>query len=179
MLLPIRAALAAAALLLTHHAPAHAAEPQTVAEVDLGRYAGTWHEIARLPHFFQRECVGEVTANYTPRPDGAVDVKNRCRRADGSFIEAQGRAVVIDPQSRAKLAVSFLPDWMQWLPVGRGDYWVIALAPDYSTALVGDRNRRYLWVLARSPQLPAAEYEALLQVAAAQGYPVAQLVRTP
>lgn len=171
------AAVLLAALLIA--APVQAADPQTVAEVDLARYAGTWHEIARLPHFFQRECVGEVTAHYTPRADGGVDVLNRCRRADASFIEARGRAVVTDPQTRAKLAVSFLPDWLQWLSVARGDYWVIALAPDYSSALVGDRSRRYLWVLARTPQLPAADYEALLRIAAEQRYPVGQLVRTP
>lgn len=160
-------------------AAADAAEPAVVPDVQLDRYQGTWHEWARFPHFFQRECVGDVTATYTLATDGQVAVLNRCRRADGSVIEARGRARVADPATRAKLEVSFLPIWLDWLPVGRGDYWIIALAPDYSSAVVGDRAREYLWILSRSPEIDEVRYAALVQRAAEQGYPVERLQRTP
>lgn len=171
------AALAAACALGA--SAAAAADPAVVPAVDLDRYQGTWHEWARFPHFFQRECVGGVTATYTPTSEGKIAVLNRCRRADGSVIEAKGRAQVADPATRAKLEVSFLPAWLDWLPVGRGDYWIIALAPDYSAAVVGDRARDYLWILSRSPEFDEARYAALVQRAAEQGYLVERLQRTP
>lgn len=177
---PARVALAAVcAACALGASPAAAAEPAVVPAVDLDRYQGTWHEWARFPHFFQRECVGGVTAEYSPAPDGSIAVLNRCRRADGSLIEARGRARVADPATRAKLEVSFLPAWLDWLPVGRGDYWIIALAPDYSTAVVGDRAREYLWILSRSPEIDEPRYLALVQRAAEQGYPVERLQSTP
>src|SRR4029077_2789523 len=71
-------------------APLMRAPLQVVAPVDLTRYAGIWHEQARLPNRFQKACAGPVTAEYTPRPDGTVQVLNRCVRADGNFDEAIG-----------------------------------------------------------------------------------------
>ncbi len=70
---------------------------QTVGKVDLVRYVGEWFEIARFPNRFQSNCAGDVRANYAMRADGRIDVINRCRRADGSLIEARGVARVVDP----------------------------------------------------------------------------------
>lgn len=172
----MRAVLLAAGVIAA--APAAAAEPAVVPAVDLARYQGTWHELARFPHFFQRECASEVTAEYSPAPAGRIAVLNRCRRADGSVIEASGRARVADPATRAKLEVSFLPAWLDWLPLARGDYWIIDLAPDYSTAVVGDPSRQYLWILSRTPEIDEARYAELVQRAAQQGYPVERLQRS-
>ncbi|MEO8605760.1 MAG: lipocalin family protein, partial [bacterium] len=93
----------------------------TVSHVDLTRYAGTWYEIARLPNRFERGCVA-VSATYTARPDGRIDVLNQCReeRLDGTLDEAHAVARVVDDATNAKLAVQFF-----W-PFS-GDYWVIAL----------------------------------------------------
>src|SRR4029434_138259 len=60
-----------------------------VPSVDLVRYSGQWHEMARLPNRFQKKCAGEVTANYTLRPDGKITVLNRCRLEDGKEIKAE------------------------------------------------------------------------------------------
>lgn len=133
--------------------PVKAAEAslQTVGKVDLSRYVGTWHEVARMPNRFQDQCVGEVTATYRLRPDGMIDVLNRCRLADGSYDEAQGLARVVDPATHAKLEVSFfsLFGWrLFW-----GDYWIIALDPDYRYAVVAEPGRRYAWILARDSAL--------------------------
>ena len=122
-------------LLLESPTASAANEPlPTVENVDLPRYVGTWYEIGRLPNVFQRQCLGDTTAQYAARPDGNIDVINRCRTAgkgDSEFDTARGMARIIDPVSKAKLQVSFLPEALRWLPIGWGDYWVLELDADY------------------------------------------------
>ena len=60
---------------------------RTVPSVDIDRYLGEWHEAARLPNRFQRDCAGDVRATYSRRGDGRIDVTNRCRQQDGSIKE--------------------------------------------------------------------------------------------
>jgi apolipoprotein D and lipocalin family protein len=151
--------------------------PQTVAQVDLQRYAGVWHEIALYPNRFQRGCASDTTATYRPIDESHVAVRNRCRRADGSEMSVDGVAEVVDRQSGAKLKVSFLPAWLRWTGIGRGDYWVLHLSPDYRVAIVGEPRREYLWILARAPALTDAEYFALLPIVRAAGYDPERLRR--
>jgi apolipoprotein D and lipocalin family protein len=170
--------LALLALGLATAAPARAADPQTVASVDLGRYAGKWYEIARLPNSFQSQCVSDVTAIYRARSDGRLDVVNRCRTPSGEIDEAVGVARVADQTTRAKLEVRFAPAFLSFLPFVWGDYWVLGLAPDYGWALVGSPDRQFLWLLARSPNVADADYGAALALATAQGFDVSGVVRT-
>jgi apolipoprotein D and lipocalin family protein len=167
------AAAAALALTLAATAPLAAELDRllTVPSVDLQRYAGTWHEIARLPNRFQAQCASEVTATYTPRDDGAVDVVNRCRTQSGTLDAAEGLARPRD-ETNTKLTVSFLPAALRWLPFGRGDYWVIALDPAYRWVMVGEPRREFLWVLAREPVMPQDTLESLLGRAREAGFPV-------
>lgn len=160
-----------------------AGEPlPTVASVDLPRYVGTWYEIGRLPNIFQRQCIADTTAQYAARPDGNIDVINRCRTAgkgDGEFDTARGMARIIDPVSKAKLQVSFLPQALRWLPIGWGDYWVIELAADYRYAVVGEPSRQYLWVLSRTPVLSPEDRRSIEARLPAHGYDATRLVYSP
>src|SRR5690242_13456471 len=126
---------------------------KTVPTVSLDRYIGEWHEIARFPNWFQKKCIGDVRATYARRPDGRIDVVNRCRQQDGSTSEAKGVARIVDARTNAKLKVRFAPAALSWLPFVWGDYWIIGLADDYSWAVVGSPNREYLWILARRPEV--------------------------
>ncbi|MBS1170219.1 MAG: blc [Burkholderiaceae bacterium] len=153
-------------------------EVATVASVDLNRYAGKWYEVARFPTWFQTKCAGEVSAEYNKRDDGTLEVINRCRKADNVFEQAAGQAVIVDAASNAKLKVRFVPAWLSWLPGVWGKYWIIALAPDYSYAVVGEPSREFLWVLSRTPTLPEAVYQQAVRQAAAQGFDVSRLVKT-
>jgi apolipoprotein D and lipocalin family protein len=169
-----------AMLALSGTAPAQQQRLPTVPAVDLQRYAGTWHEVARLPNRFQAQCVAEVTAEYTPRDDGTVGVVNRCRGAaaggaDGPLSVAEGVARPVDA-TNARLRVSFLPAALRWLPVGWGDYWVLELDPEYRWALVGEPGRDYLWVLSRSPVLPQEVLQGLLRRAGELGFPVDRII---
>jgi apolipoprotein D and lipocalin family protein len=157
--------------------PARAAAPlPVVPAVDLARYAGTWHEIARYPNFFERMCARDVTANYRPNADGTIAVVNACRTEDGTMQSVEGQARVIAP---AKLEVRFAPAWLGWLPLVWGDYWVIDLAPDYSYAVVGEPSREYLWILAREPRLDDATYDKIAAGLRAFGYDAGRLQRNP
>lgn len=180
LLVPIIGVRAAAVLTALAAVPsASSARAPAVAQVvDLGRYVGTWYEIARLPTPHERRCAQDVTATY--RIDGAgVRVINRCRRRNGSVAEVRGRARVADPVSRAKLRISFAPAWLRWLPWAWSDYWILDVSPDYGMALVGTPDLKSLWVLAREPTIPDASYHALLLQAAAQGYDTRRMRMTP
>lgn len=147
-----------------------------VADLDLERYAGTWHEIARLPMWFQRKCEKDVTAHYAPKPDGTVAVHNACVTAEGETIGSDGVARRPEPYARGKLQVRFAPAWLSWLPLVWADYWVIALDDDYRWAMVGQPGRKYLWILSREPSLDRKTFEALKAQAVAMGYDLAPLI---
>jgi len=144
--------------------------PAVVPKVDLVRYMGTWYEIAKYPNRFQQGCLC-TTATYTLKPNGKVAVVNRCRAAEGKKREAKGWAKVVDPSTNAKLKVTFF--WPFF-----GDYWILDLDADYTRVLVGSPDRRFLWILSRTPRLEEAEYEALTRRAATLGFDPAKLTRT-
>lgn len=148
--------------------------------VDLARYAGRWYEIARLPNRFQDQCAGDVAATYTLRPDGRVTVVNECRRRDGRMSRAEGVARLADEKGPAsRLKVRFAPALLSFLPSVWGDYWIVELGRDYRHAVVGDPQRKYLWILSRSPEMDSATYESLAAAAARLGFDTSRLVRTP
>nr|WP_309594028.1 lipocalin family protein [Moraxella osloensis] len=150
---------------------------QAVQSVDLNRYAGKWYEIARLPMFFQRNCASDVTATYTLQPTGKVEVNNQCMGKDGKPMQSIGEASK-NGDSGSKLKVTFLPQGLRWLPVGKADYWVLALDPNYNHALVGTPNQKYLWILSRTPTMDEATYQTMVATAKSQGYDVSKLQKT-
>jgi len=156
--------------------PAFAAKPvRSVSQLDISRYAGEWHEIAHLPMFFQRKCVGEITARYTLEDEGAIGVRNACRTADGSIDVAEGTARAVKGHP-GRLQVRFAPDALAWVPLVWADYWVIDLDPDYQWAVVGEPDREYFWILSRTPMMDRALFEQLKARAEAVGYDLTPLV---
>ena len=151
-----------------------------VSGMDLRRYAGRWHEVARFPNRFQAKCAGETTADYELLPNGQVRVVNACRRADGRMTRAEGRARLAKRNGPAsQLEVRFAPGFLSFLPMVWGDYWILDLTDDYGAALVGDPSHAYLWILSRAPELDETIYQRMVATAAAQGFDVARLVRSP
>ncbi|CQD32235.1 outer membrane lipoprotein Blc [Yersinia mollaretii] len=146
--------------------------PKDVKIVDnfqLPRYLGTWYEIARLDHSFERG-LDHVTANYTPRDDGGVKVINRGYNArKQQWQESIGKAYFIGSPQLASLKVSFFGPFY-------GGYNIIELDDNYSYALVSGPNRDYLWILSRTPTLSADVREKLLSVAKDYGFPIDKLI---
>jgi apolipoprotein D and lipocalin family protein len=147
--------------------------PQTAGHVELSRYAGTWYEIARIPQWFESGCVG-TTATYEPRSDGKLNVTNRCREGSltGKERSIHGTARVVDAPQNARLKVSFGGPF-------EGDYWILRLNEDYTTAAVGSPDRWTLWILHRKPTMSESEYAALIESLKADGFPVERLERVP
>ncbi len=166
----------AIALLLALALPAFAAEPvRSVPELDISRYAGHWHEIGHLPVFFQRQCAGDITASYTLREDGLVGVVNACRTRGGERDSSQGVARPVEGHP-GRLEVRFAPDWLSWLPMVWADYWVVDLDPGYQWAVVGSPNRKYLWILSRTPTMEKALFERIKARAEKMGYDLKPMV---
>ena len=147
--------------------------PEGVEPVDnfeLERYLGTWYEIARLDHRFERG-LSNVTANYALRDDGGVAVTNRGYRTDkGEWDEAKGKAYFVDATDVGRLKVSFFGPFY-------GGYNVFALDQDnYEYAMVAGPNKSYLWILSREPQLSADRLDALINKAADAGFDTSALI---
>lgn len=141
-----------------------------VSDFEIDRYLGTWYEIARLDHRFERGLTN-VTANYTLRDDGGVRVVNRgFQTKKGEWDEAVGKAYFVDSPDVGRLKVSFFGPFY-------GGYNILELdIEDYQYALVAGPNRSYLWILARSPDLSEAIVQSLVEKARDLEFPVEKLI---
>lgn len=170
--------LLALAVLLNGCARETARPLPTASHVDLKRYSGRWYEVARLPNFFQRADSSAI-AEYTPNTDGSVRVLNTELRPDGTRKAIEGRADAVPGSEQARLRVRF-GGLAGLAPVSKaGNYWIIEVAPDYSMALVGTPDRKYLWLLARSPKVNTAKRDRLIAKARSLGFPVDKLIVHP
>ena len=146
-----------------------------IAALDVPRYMGTWHEIAKFPNRFQKKCVGHTQADYSLMTDGRVKVINRCKLESGEFNEAIGAARQVGAPSSAKLKVRFAPAWLSFIPAVWGDYWVIDLDDNYQLAAVSEPGREFLWILSRTPQIDQKSYESLLNRLREKGFDLQKL----
>lgn len=160
-----------AAIAAAVYASASAQAPlATVSHVELPRYLGRWYEIARYPNRFEKQCDRDATATYALREDGRISVLNACTRHDGSRDEAKGWAKVSDQATNAKLKVTFF--WPFF-----GDYWILDLGPNYEYAVVGEPQRKYLWILSREPHMSEPQYREITSKLDAKGYDPNKLMR--
>ena len=140
----------------------------TVNQVDLNKYTGLWYEIAKIPNSFQDQCAYGTTAEYKLLEDGEIQVINKCYKSDGEADVAEGLAKVVDKKTNSKLEVSFFsifgfrPFW--------GDYWIIGLDDNYQWAVVGSPNRKYGWILSRTPLLPDDTMQKIFALLKSQNY---------
>jgi apolipoprotein D and lipocalin family protein len=146
---------------------------QTVPFVDLDKYAGKWFEIASFPQTFQKGC-HNTTAEYTLTDKGYVIVENKCNRDSltGKPSSIKGKAFVVKNTGNAQLKVQFFWPF-------KGKYWIIDLADDYSYAVVGHPNRKYLWILSRTSKMSDSIYQRILSRLAIKQFDISKLMITP
>jgi len=147
--------------------------PEGVAPVrgfDLERYLGTWYEIARLDHSFERGLIN-VTANYSLRDDGGVRVVNKGFDPQRQvWKQAEGKAYFVKSPNTGYLKVSFFGPFY-------GAYVILELDhAAYQYALVSGPNRDYLWILARQPELAESVKKGLLEKAKGLGFATDDLI---
>jgi len=142
---------------------------EVVPYVELNRYLGKWYEIAHLPIRFENGCT-DITATYSLSKDGNVSVLNECLR-DGKLKQAKGKAKVVDKNTGAKLKVTFF-----W-PFS-ADYWITDLGNNYDYAVVGTPNRKYLWILSRTPQMDDRLFSQLVESVKSKGFDANKLIKT-
>lgn len=142
----------------------------TVKKVDIEKYKGTWYEIARFDHFFERGCKN-VTATYNLKKNNEIEVINRCTMIeDEKKKEAKAIAFAKD-ESNSKLRVSFFRPFY-------GDYWIIDLDKTYEHALVGTPSRKYLWILSRNKKIKESTKAKLLGKALKEGFDTKKFIWT-
>ncbi len=143
---------------------------KSVQTVDLNRYIGSWYEIARYEHKFEKDCKN-VTATYSIKENDKIEVINRCTKiTTDEKTEAIGEAYSVD-NTNAKLKVSFF--WPFY-----GDYWIIMLDKNYSYAVISEPSKKYLWILSRDKKLDEKIKEKILKRLESLDYDLSKLIWT-
>ena len=143
---------------------------ETVQKVELDKYLGTWYEIARYEHFFEKDCKN-VTANYSLMNEDTIKVINRCTKIQtNEKKEVLGRAYATD-NTNSKLKVSFFRPFY-------GDYWVLILDKNYDYVVVGTPNREYLWILSRTSKLDERIKKEILEKLPSLGFDASKVIWT-
>lgn len=142
----------------------------TVSSLDISRYMGTWYEIARYEHHFEKGMT-HVTATYAIKPNGKIMVLNEGFKK-GKHKQVIGKAYQPQTTEPGKLKVSFFL-WFY------SDYYIMELDDDYQYAAIGSSSEKYLWILSRTKALPAPLYAELLQRIQKRGYNTDKLIIVP
>jgi apolipoprotein D and lipocalin family protein len=141
---------------------------KTVSKIDLKSFAGTWYSLYSIPTMFDKGS-RETTTHYTLNSDGYYDVVTTCLNQDGD-IRAVHSKIFPDKDTRdGEMKAQFI-----W-PI-KVDYWLIDLAPDYSWAVVGHPDYRFLFIMSRKPHMDKKLYDEIIARCKAMGYPVEKLV---
>ena len=144
-------------------------ELKTVNKVDINKYLGSWYEIARYEHSFEKGCTN-VKATYSLNKDNDyINVLNECTK-EGEKTVAKGVAYAKD-ESNSKLKVSFFRPFY-------GNYWILMLGDDYEYALIGEPSREYLWILARKSSINTTLKDKILNELPKLGYTKEKLIWT-
>ena len=162
-------------LLLFATSPVFAQPLRPVHGFEVERYLGDWHEIASIPASFQGDCVFDSRASYGLSGD-LLTVRNSCRTAEGRIHDVEGLARFKYDRTIAALKVTFVT--VLGVPVWAtdGDYFVIALDPDYRWSAVADREREHAWILSRGPELDTATLVHIKGEFEAAGYDTCRIL---
>jgi lipocalin len=167
-------ALSAIALLLgscNNPTQTHPIEKSTITNLDLNKYMGTWYEIARYPHRFEKDLEA-VTATYELLDNGFIKVTNSGYKIEsGKKKDAIGKAKIPDLNDPGKLKVSFFLFFY-------ADYYILEIEPDaYSWVIIGSKSDNYLWILSRTPQMDEQLFNQLITKIKNRGYDTSKLER--
>jgi apolipoprotein D and lipocalin family protein len=146
---------------------------RTESAVDLQRFMGRWYVIANIPTFVEKGAHNAIES-YALDDEGRVRTtfSFNADACDGPLKRYNPTGFVVDEKSRAVWGMQFIWPF-------RADYRIVYVSPDYTSTIIGREVRDYVWIMARTPVIPAAEYERLAAIVAGQGYDRAALRIVP
>lgn len=142
--------------------------------VDINQFVGKWYAIASLPQRFTRNCLYQ-SAEYDIVDSSSISVLNTCYRENRSNQTIDGKAVIKNFQTNAQLDVKFDRWWARLFNI-KGDYNIIKIDQEYQYLLVGSRDRKSLWIMARVKSIPEDVYQAYLEKAKELNFDIDKLV---
>ena len=146
---------------------------KTAEKVDLVRFMGPWYVIAAIPTFIETEAFNAIE-EYRLEADGTIATTFTFNKGgfDGPPKRYKPRGFIVDRVNNSTWAMQFV-----W-PL-KSEFLITHLDPDYSQTVIGRNKRDYVWIMARTPQIPEADYQRLLQELSNQGYDLARLRKVP
>jgi apolipoprotein D and lipocalin family protein len=146
---------------------------RTVPHVDLSRFMGDWYVIAHIPIFVEKDAYNAVES-YRLDADGTIETTFTFRQGsfDGERKRYTPRGFVVDRDSNAVWGMQFIWPF-------KGDYRIVHLNADYTETVIGREKRDYVWIMARQPNIPEADYQRLMELVASQGYDTTQIRKVP
>lgn len=146
---------------------------KTVDKVDIGRFMGPWYVIACIPTFIETEAYNGVET-YRLDPDGSIDTVFTFNKGgfDGPPRRYNPRGFIVDRVNNSTWGMRFV-----W-PI-KAEYLITHINEDYSQTVIGRNKRDYVWIMARTPQIPEADYMRLVKGLEDQGYDITKLRKVP
>ncbi len=146
---------------------------KTVDYVDLERFMGPWYVIANIPTFLEKDAHNAVET-YTLDDDGTIATNFTFRKGsfDGKVKDYNPRAFITNTETNALWGMRFV-----W-PI-KADYRIIYLDEDYTQTVIGRQNRDFVWIMARTPEIPDEDYERLVAFIETFGYDISKMQRVP
>lgn len=146
---------------------------KTVDSVDIKRFMGPWYVIACIPTFIETEAYNGVET-YTLNPDGTIDTLFTFNKGsfDGPPKRYNPRGFIVDTVNNSTWGMQFI-----W-PI-KAEYLITHLNEDYTRTVIGRNKRDYVWIMARTPQIPEDDYQRLVKELEDQGYDIAKLRKVP
>jgi len=141
---------------------------KTVDKVDLHRFGGIWYSLSSIPTLFDKGS-RETTTHYNLNKDGYYDVVTTCKEEKDKIRTVKSKILPVEGKHNGEMKAQFI-----W-PI-KVDYWVVDLADDYSWAVVGHPDYRFLFIMSRKPQIDKALYDKIVSRCKEMGYPVDKLV---
>jgi len=145
----------------------------TVPHVDLPRFMGDWYVIANIPTFVEKDAYNAVES-YRLDADGTIATTFTFRRGgfDGELKRYRPRGFVFDERSNAVWGMQFVWPF-------RGDFRIVYLDSDYTRTVIGREKRDYVWIMARQPTMPEADYQGIIDLLGRVGYDTTKILKVP
>jgi len=144
-----------------------------VGSVDLQRFMGDWYVIAHIPSRPERDAYNAVE-HYALQADGTIHTTFRYR--NNGFDQPLKTML---PKGFVRPGTNNAVWDMQFVWPIKAEYVIVQVDPAYTVTVIARSKRDYAWIMARSPSIPAGDYDAAVASLKAMGYSLGELRKVP